>query len=655
MTLAPLVPMWLVVLVLALALIGVWRTYRSWPAAALLRLGVLAVVTLMLANPVREREQPVIRRPSLVVVVDSSISMATADGPAGATRFAQARAAATRLAAGLSETYTVTVLGFDEELRVLPNAPTKDTDFTGLTGLVAQAPKPAAVVFISDGADWRHGEPEADLARARMVVHTLGVGDQRPTTNISVRLEVASPTVFPGQELPITAYISASPDLRGQRVRLEVDTLNDGVADVALSRQEITLDTLVRVPLVDTPSGQKGGRLWRARIAPVAGEITEDDNQDFASAQVVDRSVRVLVVEGQPWWDTTFAVRAWRRDRQLDVATAMGMGKRTWRAGNAAPAKLDEAALKGVDVVVLGQQLDSLIGANGVAMLSKFVDQGGGLLLLGPGQRLGGALAELDPLAASGPLTPVEVTSEDAALPGLLSKDVRLPARRASGGALKPQSRILLGSREQPLIVSRHVGAGWVCSVNIEGIWSWHVGSQGREVGERFWRQLLRTLANAPMGNLRVERLRLAVGEELVAWVQPDQEQTEPVQLTLPDGTVQTLSLHDDTVRLRLERPGRYRLSRGKDSVTVVATVEVREKLEIARDDARLSRLAQATGGEAADITAVDRLADRLRVTRTLAGSIQRPEPMVTEPAWFLAVMVLVACEWWFRRRRGLV
>jgi hypothetical protein len=123
----------------------------------------------------------------------------------------------------------------------------------------------------------------------------------------------------------------------------------------------------------------------------------------------------------------------------------------------------------------------------------------------------------------------------------------------------------------------------------------------------------------------------------------------------LPDGTVQTSSLHDDTVRLRLERPGRYRLSRGKDSVTVVATVEVREKLEIARDDARLSRLAQATGGEAADITAVDRLADRLRVTRTLAGSIQRPEPMVTEPAWFLAVMVLVGCEWWFRRRRGLV
>ena len=92
-----------------------------------------------------------------------------------------------------------------------------------------------------------------------------------------------------------------------------------------------------------------------------------------------------------------------------------------------------------------------------------------------------------------------------------------------------------------------------------------------------------------------------SVGEELVAWVQPDHIHAEPVRLTLPDGTVQTLSLHDETVRLRLDRPGRYRLSRGQDSVTVVATVEVREKLEMARDDARLSRLAQATGGEAAE------------------------------------------------------
>lgn len=453
----------------------------------------------------------------------------------------------------------------------------------------------------------------------------------------------------------MTVTIAASPDLRGRRVKLEVDTIAENGFTTALARQEVTLDAMMRVPLVDTPSGQKGGRLWRARIAPLPGELTPDDNQDFVSAQVVDRSVRVLVFEGQPWWDTTFAVRAWRRDRQLDVATAFGVGKRTWRAGNAAPDKLDAEALKGVDVVVLGQALDRLGGGKEAArVLSEFVDRGGGLVLLGPGRRMNGALDQVDPIAASGGLSALEITSTDAAITGLLPKDVRLPVRTAGGGVLKPQARVLLGTRDQPLIASRHLGGGWVCSVNLEGVWSWNIGGQGREVGERFWRQVLRTLTNAPMGNMRAERLRLGVGEELVVWLQPDDQQ-RAVRLVHPDGSVHDLSPLDDTVRVRLERPGLYRVERGTERLTVVATLEVREQLEIARDDARLMRLAAATGGEFSDAGDITRLVTRLRTARIMAGTVRRPEPLISEVMWFVAALVLAGLEWWLRRKRGMV
>jgi hypothetical protein len=156
------------------------------------------------------------------------------------------------------------------------------------------------------------------------------------------------------------------------------------------------------------------------------------------------------------------------------------------------------------------------------------------------------------------------------------------------------------------------------------------------------------------MGNLRAERLRLGVGEELVAWIQPDANR-QPVTLVQPDGSVRELAVEDDTVRARLERPGLYRLERGNEHLTVVATLEVREQLEIARDDARLMRLAATTGGEFADAADAARLITRLRTVRTLAGSVRRPEPLITEPMWFLAALVLVGLEWTLRRRRGLV
>ena len=656
MTWEPLVPMWLTLILTAAAVVAALRVYRGLSATLVLRLGLIAVIAVMLSNPVRESEQAVGRRPTLLLVADSSGSMATVDGPGGAARFAQARVVAAQLASELSDLYQISQVGFADQLQApLPDQPLGDTDFSGLTALVVQAPKPAAVVFISDGADWRHSDPDAELARARITVHTLGVGDQRPTTNVALRLEVASPTVFPGQELPMTVTIAASPDLRGRRVKLEVDTVGDGGVTIALARQEVTLDAMVRVPLVDTPSGQKGGRLWRARIAPLTGEQTAEDNQDFAAAQVVDRSVRVLVFEGQPWWDTTFAVRAWRRDKQLDVATAFGVGKRTWRAGNAAPDKLDAEALKGVDVVVLGQALDRLGGGKEAArVLKEFVDHGGGVVLLGPGRRLDGELDQLDPIVAGGPLANLEITSADAGIVGLLPKDLRLPVRTAGGGVLKPQARVLLGTRDQPLIASRHLGGGWVCSVNLEGVWSWNIGGQGREVGERFWRQVLRTLTNAPMGNLRAERLRLGVGEELVVWLQPDAQQ-QAVKLVHPDGSVHELVPVDDTVRVRLERPGLYRVERGGEQVTVVATLEVREQLEIARDDARLMRLSAATGGEFADAGNIAPLVTRLRTVRVLAGTVHRPEPLITEAMWFLAALILAGLEWWLRRKRGMV
>ncbi len=653
MSLDPLIPMWLVWSACALAIGAALFTYRGWSALIIFRIGAILIVTLMLANPVHEIEQPITKQPHLLLVADASGSMMTNDAGEGQTRYAVAKNALQRLHDELKDWYTISMMGFSDRLLApMPIDAKGDSDFGNLTALQAQAPKPAAVVYISDGADWRHSDPEHDLARSRIITHTMAVGDARPPTNVSVRLTVASPTVFPGQELPMTVTITATPDLRGRRVRLEVDSMDDSGRPVALLRRDVDLEALVRVPLVDTPSGQKGGRLWRARVAAIPDELTLTDNQDFASAQVVDHSVRVLVFEGQPYWDTTFAVRAWRRDKQLDVASVYGIGKRAWRTGVEPPEALHEEALKDVDVIVLGQTIEQFTDEKTAEVLRTYVERGGGILFIGPGQRLAGKLDELMPITGNGSMRDLEISSQDSALTGLLPKDVRFSIRTLSGFELKPQSRILLGKRQLPLIASRHVGGGWVCSVQVEGIWSWSVGDQGKEIAERFWRQLLRTLTNAPTGNLRAERLRVNIGEDAVVWVQPDADNPEPVRVRRPNGEVIVAPINDNTIRLRLDQSGLYQVMRGKESLTLVATIEDREQLELARDDARLQRLAKTTGGDF--YTDLDRLITRLRTARSMAGKITKPEPLITSPAWFLAVLLLLGIEWVLRRRYNL-
>ena len=72
MTWDPLVPLWLTLVLAGSAVLAALRAYRGLSAMLLLRLGLITVIALMLGNPVRESEQAVGRRPTLLLVADSS-------------------------------------------------------------------------------------------------------------------------------------------------------------------------------------------------------------------------------------------------------------------------------------------------------------------------------------------------------------------------------------------------------------------------------------------------------------------------------------------------------------------------------------------------------------------------------------------------------
>src|SRR5262245_56630104 len=96
--------------------------------------------------------------------------------------------------------------------------------------------------------------------------------------------------------------------------------------------------------------------------------------------------MRVLLLEGQPYWDTKFLAQSLRKDERIEILqiTQISEVKNETivaRAEGAAP-KLPKAAEEwaAYDVVILGQAMEHVFDEQTGAVLASFVDQGGRLV-----------------------------------------------------------------------------------------------------------------------------------------------------------------------------------------------------------------------------------------------------------------------------------
>ncbi len=655
MSIDPLLPGWVVLLLALAAGAAAWSAYRrpSWPAA--LRLLSVLVLTAMLANPIRSEPAGRNEPPLLALVLDRSASMATADATGGATRLAAGRQALEAMTAAVAGRYRVQAFTIAETLTPgLAGEAAGGTAYDELARLVEAAP--AAVVFASDGGDRGTLAPEPALVAAHIPVFALAVGSATPALNVAVRLEAISPTVFPGQELTLDAVITASgvASASGAANAVASEVILSTGDGVELARRTVTLAAERRETFTVAAGEAPGERLWQVRVQPLTGEATVADNEALTVVQVVDRALRIAVVEGQPYWDTSFAVRAWRRDRQLAVGTLYGVGQRRWKSGDAVVDPPTAEKLKQVDVVVVGSHSERLLDAAGVAAISAFVNDGGGLLFLGVADAGGDApLAALVPVvrrAGRAPAVVPALTDGGRAL-ALLPVGGSPLASVASGlvAGLRPRSEVLLGVAEQPLVVRRRHGAGRVAAVNAEGLWRWSLNAEGDgEVAARFWRQLIKSLAHEAQEGIQADRPRYRVGQEAVITA----ASAEALTVTTPDGRQSVLPRNDGGSRLVLPTPGRWLVTHGTRRLTLPVEADVREVTDLPRRDERLARLAGATGGEVVEVAAAVALAERLGRRADLRVVAPRRHPLITTPWWLLLFVGLLAGEWWLRRRR---
>jgi hypothetical protein len=311
--------------------------------------GFAALVALLLNPTWLELIPPPSGRPALHVLVDTSASMAATDaGARGAasdgvvtgdrSRIDAARALARRVALELGgsgeRALDVRLHAFDGRVRPIALealdglvAAGEVTDLAGAIRRVLDEPRPglAAVLVLSDGIHTATGGTD-DLAAAARAARALGVpvhaspfGGDVAVVDVGVELDAAEEVAFAGQDLTVAVRVVHQGFDRGSALA----TLSSGGGRPVASRP-VDLATRSPVEVAFTLEAREPGTTeYTVSVAPLSGELVLANNSRDMTLRVIDEQIRVLVLEGKPYWDLKFLTRALMRDPALVTTTAV--------------------------------------------------------------------------------------------------------------------------------------------------------------------------------------------------------------------------------------------------------------------------------------------------------------------------------------------
>ncbi len=491
-------------------------------------------------------------------------------------------------------------------------------------------------------------------------------------------------------------------------------TLSDGAAR-ALREQTLFATNGQAVPFSFEIKPEKPGYYEYAIGTPARdGEANRANNSAGLGVFVLTEKLNVLILEGEPYWDTKFLSHLLRGQTNMAVSAVFRVAKDryfkvtsdtalTAVAADAFP-ESDEAMAR-FDLVVVGRGSEYLFDENRARTLERFVRDHGGCLLFARGKSYNGSaspLSDLEPVdwgreAPGGFRLKPLPAGEYAGLFGGLLPERDSPAwnslpvleRGTRSERLKGFSSVLADGLPAgteggafPALVSRRYGRGLVLLVNGDGLWKWGFYPKAagpQDVYKNLWIRLFQWAVSFaefnPGSDFAIQTDRGAARPKEAVRVQVIAKphaavQTPSVRLYRGDVFLREAALAPDGERpgvwaglVSMEEPGLYRLSvetaKGPEA-GAQATIQIlpppTEQDELSADGEFMRSLADLSGGRPVTRAEVPDLVKHLEAPE----SVEQKGNMEWEPAWdkAWAALLLAGCfaaEWYGRRKRGLL
>lgn len=553
MTFQPLIPasLWLALALAAVALLA-WYALRRpavmsrgrWAAVVGLMGVAVALVLAILLNPIHVRQiPPPAGKPLLTLLTDASGSMSTPDADAGKTRYAAACDIATTLSAQLADRFDVRVRTFSGKttaadvgdlLAHRPDGQTTDIAAAIAGNLDVDRPQGQAVVLLSDGIQnvGNGVDPVLDaVRRARQLdvpIYTRTLGGAVSTMDLAVALRSSQDLAFINQRVPVNVQVS---QIGAKGVHANVSLLFDGKE---VGRQELVMTSDTADVRFWATQEKVGVYPYEVRVEPIAGEATQANNSATYLLRVIDQPIRVLALEGKPYWDSKFLIRTLASAPALELnsivrvadgrymnrtvtrrraapatqpagpatqpaatqpaAAQPPVDEETWRIlSSPTEALADPANLPQYQIIVLGRDSEAFLNDDALATLQNWISHDGGSLICyrgSPVAQVNQRLARLLPVkwtASHEARFRMRLTDqgrdlhwfggsagdEDNALAGLPTLASAAQVDRSKPLAVVLATSVAPGGGESPAVVYQPYGAGRAVVIEGAGMWRW--------------------------------------------------------------------------------------------------------------------------------------------------------------------------------------
>ncbi len=677
---------------------------------ASLRSITLVLLVLLIAEPMLRLSRTFHRQPVLALIADNSLSMTLTDG--SGNREQQLRAIFSDAAwDNISSDCVVKRFSIAPRFgRAVPESLVLKGASTDLSSPLAsllekESESLRAVILLSDG-NYNIGANPLSLAeRFPVPVFTVGIGDSTEQKDVVVSKLTGNSIAYVGSSVPIDAVLKISGSTGAS---VSVLLLDDGrpIArhTVAVSSSPEAADYPVH--FVYEPKTD-GIRKLTARALPLPGEVTEKNNSRSFTMKVLKSKMRIVAIAGAPGPDAAAVMQTLQGDKNCEPALFYQTANGQLRAERTA-ASLAAAVAAADCIVLVGFPSQQTTAENMQAVLAAIRSKDLPLLFIS------GRTIDLQKLKLLEPVLPFTVTGTrideqlvTAAIPAdrqsamLINQGEsasaweKLPPIYASLGVFKakPEATVLATMKMQgvtltmPLIVTRTVGAQKSFAVLGYGIERWKLlAAAGTETASFFTSWFT---AAARWLSTREEDKRLRVepeqeifsqGEPAAFYAQAYNETNDPLDnASLRMEAVEQTSQQKYETVLSGIGSGRYEgaftnLAEGEYGYTAAASVNGRsfgsvhgrfsvgeqscEFTDTKMNSTLMRQIASLSGGQFAGAPDYRRIIDHVKQRALL-----KPEelPVVSEidmwslPLLFAVILACAGCEWFLRKRSGMV
>ncbi|OGV56276.1 MAG: hypothetical protein A2017_11530 [Lentisphaerae bacterium GWF2_44_16] len=578
----PLIPIEYALILTALfVFIAVWMGWKSSGGAGTgkrltitaLRGATALLLMLIALNPGRWRQEDSGSEKRWAVMIDRSLSMDVKDEKGGMSRWEKAHTCLMKIDqfAGMPKDYYTFSAGLEEKLNSPEDmkklkADGASTDITGTGEKLIDIYKAgrsglAGMIIISDGHQIAPSKEGEFALRARaecMPVYAFVPGGKVPGKNISITASRRYYTAFIGETLSIQTFVkNTNMGNTGISLELSCNGRNPETKKLQIENNSTAeCEFKMKFP-------QKG--IYRITLSAghIAGDGVQDDDQTEIMVSVINEKINILMIEGQPFWDSKFLSQALRKNPNINLTNIYRLSETRYFEVKTDESGASESEvpifpdnikdLAAFDIVIFGKGIEYFLNNKRINLLKVYLKDSGGALLLARAKPYSENLPgfeTLEPVKWGEAVSreyrwePTEAGTASGIfgdfLPGInnriwnelpmLKYAYRCPELNSFSEVLaqgKVSSSSGAGS-SFPVLISRKYGKGIVTALNSEGLWTWDFFPSGKGNGAfygEFWLQLIHWMARhsdyLPGFNmaLRLNKTSVLPGEPVTALI----------------------------------------------------------------------------------------------------------------------------------------